>query len=158
VLYQKVILLKRTNSEDPDLPLLVKHLDEELAVTDGDDHAFYDQFNKLDSIKNFIILYQDELPVGCGALKEYEFGIAEVKRMFVKPECRGKGLATLILNELEIWAAELSFQKCILETGIRQTDAIRLYKKNGYSLIPNYGQYAGVEESLCFEKAIIPSE
>ncbi|MFN4762772.1 GNAT family N-acetyltransferase [Gillisia sp. Q332] len=153
-----MILLKRTNSEDPDLPLLVKQLDEELAVTDGDDHAFYDQFNKLDRIKNFIILYQDDLPVGCGAIKEYELGIAEVKRMFVMPESRGKGLASLILNELELWAAKLSFKKCILETGIRQSDAIKLYKKNGYKIIPNYGQYAGMEESLCFEKALIPSE
>ena len=150
-----MITLKRTNSEDPDLPLLIKQLDAELAVTDGEDHAFYDQFNKLDRIKNFIILYQDDLPVGCGALKEYELGIAEVKRMFVKPEYRGKGWASLILKELELWAAELSFQKCILETGIRQPDAIRLYKKNGYHLIPNYGQYKGVVESLCFEKALI---
>lgn len=151
-----MVTLKRTNSEDPDLSLLIKQLDAELAVTDGDDHAFYDQFNKLDTIKNFIILYQDELPVGCGALKEYESGIAEVKRMFVKPEKRGKGFASLILKELEIWAAELSFQKVILETGIRQKDAINLYNKNGYSLISNYGQYAGVEESLCFEKVLIP--
>lgn len=153
-----MILLKRTDSGDPNLPLLIKQLDEELAVTDGEDHAFYDQFNKLDSIKNFIIIYQDKVPVGCGALKEYELGTAEVKRMFVKPESRGKGLASLILNELEIWAAELSFQKCILETGIRQLDAISLYIKNGYSLIPNYGQYAGVKESLCFEKALIPED
>ena len=150
-----MILLKRTNSEDPDLPALIKQLDQELAVTDGADHAFYDQFNKLDRIKNFIILYKDDLPVGCGALKEYELGVAEVKRMFVKPEYRGKGLASLILKELEAWAAELSFQKCILETGIRQPDAISLYKKNGYRLIPNYGQYKGVEESLCFEKSLI---
>ncbi len=153
-----MITLKRTNSEDPDLPLLIEQLDAELAVTDGEDHAFYDQFNKLDTIRNFIILYQDRLPLGCGALKEYELGIAEVKRMFVKPESRGKGLATLILNELEIWAAELSFQKCILETGIRQLDAINLYQNNGYSIISNYGQYDGVEESLCFEKVLIPEE
>ncbi|MGM1055570.1 MAG: GNAT family N-acetyltransferase [Bacteroidota bacterium] len=150
-----MILLKRTDSEDPNLPLLIKQLDKELAVTDGEDHAFYDKFNKLDTIKNFIILYQDNLPVGCGAIKEYELGVAEVKRMFVKPEKRGKGLASLVLKELEIWAAELSFQKCILETGIRQPDAISLYKKNGYQLIPNYGQYKGVEESLCFEKALV---
>lgn len=149
-----MIFSKRTNSEDPDLPVLIKQLDEELAVTDGEDHAFYDQFNKLDRIKNFIILYQDELPVGCGAFKEYESGIAEVKRMYVRPENRGKGLASLILNELEKWATELSFQTCVLETGIRQNAAIRLYKKNGYSKIPNYGQYTGVEESLCFEKVL----
>lgn len=147
--------IKRTGSTNSDFIRLVKELDIGLAVTDGEDHAFYDQFNKLDKIKYAVVLYESGIPVGCGALKEYELGIAEVKRMFVKPEYRGKGLASLILKELEAWAAELSYQKCILETGIRQPDAISLYKKNGYRLIPNYGQYKGVEESLCFEKALI---
>lgn len=134
--------------------MLIKQLDEELAVTDGDEHAFYDQYNKLDRIKYFIILYDNKIPVGCGALKEFEPKVAEVKRMFVKPESRGKGLATLILEELEDWASELSFKKIILETGVRQPDAIRLYKKNGYKIIQNYGQYTGVENSLCFEKLL----
>lgn len=149
-----MITVKRTNSEDPDLYILIKELDEQLAVTDGEEHAFYDQFNKIDRIKNFIILYENEVAVGCGALKKFEPGIAEVKRMFVKPENRGEGLASIILKELEKWAAELSFEKCILETGIRQPDAISLYKKNGYKIISNYGQYAGVENSICFEKKL----
>ncbi|UJH92418.1 GNAT family N-acetyltransferase [Antarcticibacterium sp. 1MA-6-2] len=149
-----MIQTKRTNAEDQDLLLLIKQLDKELAVTDGEEHSFYDQYNKLDRIKCFIILYENESPVGCGALKEFEPGVAEVKRMFVKPESRGKGLASVVLKELEKWAAELSFRKCILETGIRQPDAIQLYKKNGYSIIPNYGQYAGVENSVCFMKVL----
>jgi GNAT superfamily N-acetyltransferase len=60
----------------------------------------------------------------------------------------------MILAELEKWAGELSCTKCILETGKRQPDAIGLYKKNGYKPVPNYGQYAGVENSVCFEKVI----
>jgi hypothetical protein len=55
---------------------------------------------------------------------------------------------------LENWAGELSYAKCILETGKRQPEAIGLYKKNGYKLIPNYGQYAEAENSLCFEKEL----
>jgi putative acetyltransferase len=78
----------------------------------------------------------------------------ELKRMFVLPENRNRGLATMIVTELETWASELSYRKCVLETGIRQPDAIALYKKNGYTLIPNWGQYVGVENSVCFEKIL----
>jgi len=76
----------------------------------------------------------------------------EVKRMYTLPESRGKGISSKVLGELEKWATELSCKKCILETGKKQPEAIGLYKKNGYEVIPNYGQYAGIENSVCFEK------
>jgi GNAT superfamily N-acetyltransferase len=142
----------RTNSENRDFIELVRHLDADLAKRDGDDHAFYAQFNKIENIKHAVVAYESEKPVGCGAIKEYEPSTAEIKRMYVIPESRGKGIATKILSELENWAAELSFAKCILETGKKQPEAIRLYEKNEYRLIPNYGQYAEVENSVCFEK------
>ena len=78
----------------------------------------------------------------------------EVKRMYTLPDFRGKGIATIVLQELEKWAKELRMEKCMLETGKRQPEAIALYTKNGYRLIPNYGQYAGVENSVCFEKLL----
>jgi GNAT superfamily N-acetyltransferase len=87
-------------------------------------------------------------------MKEFSPNIMEVKRMYTLPECRGKGIAAKILNELEKWATELSCKKCVLETGKKQPEAVALYKKNGYKLIPNYGQYAGIENSLCFEKEL----
>jgi GNAT superfamily N-acetyltransferase len=74
--------------------------------------------------------------------------------MYTLPGKRGRGIASRILNELEKWAAELSYNKCILETGNRQPEAIMLYQKNGYNRIPNYGQYQGIENSVCFEKEI----
>ncbi len=74
--------------------------------------------------------------------------------MFVIREKRGRGYASQILNELESWAGELGFEKCILETGINQPEAIALYKKRGYKITSNYGQYAGVDKSFCFEKKI----
>jgi GNAT superfamily N-acetyltransferase len=74
--------------------------------------------------------------------------------MYVSPERRNKGIASKILSELETWAGELSCKKCILETGLKQPDAIHLYRKNGYQSIPNWGQYVGVENSVCFEKKI----
>lgn len=146
--------LIRTNSDHKDFIALVKHLDADLAERDGAEHAFYAQFNKIDKIKHAVVAYEDEKPVGCGAIKAYEPDTMEVKRMFVFPQFRGRGIAGEVLAELERWAAELSYSRCILETGLKQPEAIALYQKSGYSRIPNYGQYAGVENSVCFEKLL----
>jgi GNAT superfamily N-acetyltransferase len=150
----KMITIKRTSSEDSVFINLVKLLDAELAIADGDQHVFYSQFNKIDKIKYVVLVYENEIPLGCGAIKEFGKDVMEIKRMFVSPDKRNKGFATRILIELENWASELSCTRCILETGKRQPDAIGLYKKNGYKPIPNYGQYAGVENSVCFEKVL----
>ena len=150
-----MIQLVRTNSANPDFVELIKKLDQYLSITDGDDHAFYDQFNKINTINHVIITYIDEKPVGCGAIKEYDYQTMEVKRMFTIEETRGKGIASMILAQLESWTIELDYKKCILETGVRQIEAIGLYKKNNYKIIENYGQYTGVEGSICFEKNIL---
>lgn len=147
-----MITIKRTHSQYKDFTALVQLLDADLAIRDGDDHEFYNQFNKLDSIKHVVILYENTIPLGCGAIKEYEPGTMEVKRMFTLHNARGKGIASKVLTELENWASELGYEKCILETGLQQPEAIALYKKCGYKISSNYGQYAGVENSVCFEK------
>ncbi|MCX2762376.1 GNAT family N-acetyltransferase [Aquimarina muelleri] len=149
-----MIKIVRTNSENKDFIELVKHLDIDLAIRDGEEHSFYDQFNKIDLIKYVVVAYNNDEAVACGAIKEYSTVAMEIKRMYTDPKARGKGIASKILLELENWAAELSYQKCLLETGIKQPEAIHLYKKNGYQLITNYGQYAGVKNSVCFEKII----
>lgn len=149
-----MIKITRTDSTNLDFIELVKHLDADLAERDGKDHSFFAQFNKIDKIKHVIIAYEEDQPVGCGAIKEYAPNIMEVKRMYTLPQSRGKGIASKVLIELEKWAAELAYGKCILETGKKQPEAIGLYKKNSYRLIPNYGQYAEVESSVCFEKDI----
>ena len=147
-----MIRLIRTNSENHDFVELVKHLDADLAQRDGADHSFYAQFNKIDTIKHVIVAYQDDTPVGCGAIKEYSPDTMEIKRMYTLPETRGQGVASSVLRELERWAYELGYEKCILETGKKQPEAIALYKKHDYQIIPNYGQYADVQDSVCFEK------
>ncbi len=147
-----MIQILRTNSDNQDFIELVRQLDQELAERDGEENIYYSQFNKIDKIKHVVLALENETPLACGAIKEYESEVMEVKRMFVLPESRGKGIATLILSELENWAKELSYSKCILETGKRQPEAIRLYQKNEYQIIPNYGQYKGIENSVCFEK------
>src|SRR5438552_1597878 len=146
----KVIKIIRTNSDNRDFIELVKNLDADLAERDGNDHSFYHQFNTIDKIKHAVIAYEDNKLVGCGAIKEFTPQVMEIKRMYTLPESRGKGIATKILSELEKWASELSYKKCILETGKRQPEAIELYKKNGYKNISNYGQYKEIENSICF--------
>ncbi|MDQ3141902.1 MAG: GNAT family N-acetyltransferase [Bacteroidota bacterium] len=149
-----MINILRTNSDNPDFIELIKYLDVYLAEMDGEDHSFYAQYNKVDTVKYVVIAYNNNIPMACGAIKEFTPGTVEIKRMYTIPESRGKGMATKVLTELEHWATELSYEKCVLETGMRQAEAIEFYKKNGYKLIPNYGQYTGIENSLCFEKNI----
>jgi putative acetyltransferase len=146
--------LVRATSTNKDFEDLVIQLDAYLKVIDGDDHAFYTQFNKTSMLKNAVICYENEIAVGIGAYKEYDAQTAEIKRMFTLPEYRGKGIAKAILLELENWASEEKYATAILETGYLQTDAISLYKKMGYTVIPNYGQYTGVETSVCMKKAL----
>jgi len=148
------ISLLKTNSQNPDYILLVADLDAELRVMDGDEHAFYAQYNKSDQIKHVIVAYENKTPIGCGALKKYEDQTVEIKRMFVANPYRGKGTSKQILKELEAWASELGFDEAILETGVNQQTAISLYKKSGYEVISNYGQYIGKEASTCMRKEI----
>lgn len=144
----------RTNSDNNDFQKLVEALDIDLKIRDGEDNAFYAQFNKITAIKYVIVAYEGDSPVGCGAIKQYADDTMEVKRMYVLPEKRGHGIAGLMLSELEVWAKELNYARCILETGQKQPEAIALYKKEGYQIIPNYGQYEGIANSVCFEKIL----
>ena len=146
--------IKRTTSSDAAFQNLVRLLDMDLAIRDGEDHSFYSQYNKIADIKHVVVYYTGALPVACGAFKAFDDKTAEIKRMYVMPDYRGKGIAGIVLRELELWAAELNFTACILETGKKQPEAIRLYEKAGYTIIPNYGQYEGVENSVCMRKEI----
>jgi len=149
--------LLRTNSSNKDFQKLVVYLDRELKVRDGEEHEFFAQFNSIDAIHHVVVAFKDAKPVACGAFKEYsneEGKIAEIKRMFTDQECRGQGVATHILRELEHWAVEVGFEQCILETGLAQPEAVALYAKNGYQRIPNFGQYTDVQSSVCFSKSL----
>lgn len=152
----KTSMLIRTNSDHPDFRALVVLLDQDLSIRDGEDHAFYAQFNKIEAIKEVVVAYKDDVAVGCGAIKPFSETEAEIKRMFVRPDNRGQGIARNILIELENWAQECHFTACVLETGKKQPEAIALYQKIGYIIISNYGQYIGVENSVCMRK-VLPS-
>lgn len=149
-----MVTVIRTDPDNTDFIALVKLLDADLASRDGEDHSFYAQFNKIDNIKYAVVAFDDARPVACGAIKQFTVGIVEVKRMYVSPDARKRGIATRVLSELETWALEMGCSKCVLETGKKQPEAIELYRKNGYQVIPNYGQYAGVDNSVCFSKQL----
>ena len=144
----------RTNSENEDFQNLVRQLDADLKIRDGEENLFYAQFNKIARIKFVIVAFEGEVAVGCGAIKEYADDTMEVKRMYVVQNKRGKGFASSILKELEKWTIDLNYKICVLETGKKQPEAIELYKKNGYQIIQNFGQYENVENSICFEKVL----
>lgn len=148
------IKILRTTSENQDFAKLVIALDAYLKILDGEDHEFYAHFNKTNLLKNAVICYENDIPVGIGAYKEYEPKTAEIKRMYTLPEYRGKGIASKIIHELELWAKEENYTTSILETGFKQEDAIYLYQKLGYTIIENYGQYNGVENSVCMKKSL----
>lgn len=134
---------------------LVRQLDAYLDDVYGVVQAEYRPFNSLASIDGAVIAYANSLAVGCGCFKRFDGDAAEIKRMFVRPESRGSGVATLVLAEVELWAAESGFSRAVLETGIKQPAAIRFYAKSGYSPIENYGQYVGMEHSVCMAKQLV---
>lgn len=144
----------KTNSSNQGFVQLVQLLDADLAERDGADHSFYAQFNKITMIQHVIVAYENGEPVGCGAFKRFDDDCAEIKRMYVLPEHRNKGMAAAVLQHLEQWAKEEGYVYTVLETGKKQPEAIRLYQKSGYVTIPNYGQYAGVENSVCMKKKL----
>ena len=144
----------RTDNKNLDFQALIAELDAYLKTTDGEDHEFYNQFNSLKKINNVVVAYQNEQAIGCGAFRKFDANTVEIKRMYVKVTYRGSGVANTVLSSLEEWASEEGFTKCVLETGNRQIDAIKFYKKSGYISIPNYGQYAQMEDSNCFEKQV----
>ena len=146
------IEITRTNSEHVGFIKLVKELDAYLKITDGEEHDFYNQFNNIDVLKNVVVIYVDKVAVGCGAIKKFDETAVEVKRMFVSLDKRGLGIAQKILTELEVWAKELGFKSCVLETGKRQVEAVGFYHKCAYKIISNYGQYKEMENSICFRK------
>ena len=149
-----MLTLIRTNSDNPAFHSLIRQLDKELWQRYESEQAEYDQFNKIENNKTVVLATIDHEVIGCGCFKPVDVLTVEIKRMYVKPEHRGKGVAMAIIRELELWAAGQRFKKVILETGLRQPEAIAAYKKAGYTLIENYGPYIGMKNSICMAKLL----
>jgi GNAT superfamily N-acetyltransferase len=103
----------------------------------------------------FLVARQGDDIAGCGALRPLEKGVAEIKRMFVRPPFRRRGISKQILAALESIAREKGYETLRLETGTIQPEALGLYASAGYTKIPAYGEYIGNPYSVCFEKKLI---
>ena len=102
----------------------------------------------------FVMARMDGRPVGCGAVRLLDPTTVEVKRMYVEPEMRGRGVAKQILAHLEGAGRELGARRAVLETGLYQDEAIGLYRRAGYREVDCWGEYATSPTSVCYEKAI----
>jgi len=147
-----LISIIRTTSDHKHFSRLVKLLDRDLNTRYGTIQAIYDQYNIVELIEAVVLVYFGPAPIACGGFKKYDSDSVEIKRMYVKPEYRGRGIASKILQELENWANEIGYSVAILETGSKQHEAINLYRKEGYDQIENYGQYKELPYSVCFKK------
>lgn len=145
----------KIDSKNSDFMRLIKLLDDDLNERYGELQKQYNKYNKVDYIKDAIIIYKDDTPVACGAFKEYNFDTIELKRIFVKKDNRRQGLSKLIINKLEELGIGNGYKYVILETGVKQIEAINLYKNAGYAMIENYGQYIGNSNSICMKKCLL---
>jgi putative acetyltransferase len=149
------IVIRFDRPDSNDARSLIQQLDEDLlrryptqAV-----HGLHPQ-DVADPTLTFLVASIDGKAVGCGALRYLASRVGEVKRMFVLPEFRGRGIARQILSVLESRARELGYSALQLETGTRQPEAIGLYNAAGYVEIPRFGEYADNPFSICFEKRL----
>ncbi len=147
---------KDTNGDDPDFAKLCDSLDCYLDEVVGKkvQRGQYDQYNQRDSIHDVIVVYRNGDPVACGAFKLYDEEHAELKRIYTEPPCRNMGLSAELIRRLEANAKIKGYKWCILETGKQLEAAFYVYKKAGYKVIPNYGQYAKMPDSICMERKI----
>jgi len=144
----------RTTSEDPRFRQLIAALDADLWRRYGDVQAQYAPHNAIEAIGTAVVALDDGRPVGCGCFKPFGPQTAELKRVFVAAEARGRGIASRLLDELEAWARELGIATMVLETGDKQHEAISLYRRRGYTDIAPFGPYVDLPASLCMARPL----
>jgi putative acetyltransferase len=150
---REYMILKRTVWDDPDFSYLIHMLDKELWINYPHLQQQYVNKNIINTDASVIVCYDNGLPVGCGCIRQTDKEkTVELKRMYVDPIKRGKGIGSLILNELCKWAKEKGNTTVLLETGIKQTEAIEMYKKYRFEITENYGEYKGNRNSICMRK------
>ena len=143
--------------DSPEARRLITALDEHLASRYAPEQRFGPNLKPEQiaaGLGTFVIARADGRVVGCGALRKLDPESAEVKRMYVAPELRGRGVAKKILEHLEVVGRELGVHRLVLETGIYQAEAIALYQGAGFEPVRCWGEYAESVTSVCFEKRI----
>ena len=151
----ELIIVSRTDPRCEECLLLSEHSWTELHQLYGDiDRAEFFALDFTVAGSAFVIARQSGQPVGCGAIRQFAPGVAEIKRIFVEPGTRQRGLGRRILSALEVIARDFGYKALQLETGLRQPAAIRLYEAAGYQRIPAYGRYCNDPLSVCFGKVL----
>ena len=145
-----------TDGANTDFIELCHDLDDFLnEIVGGEENrSEYIPYNQLDDIHNVIVVYDNDIPIGCAAFEEYDAECAEVKRVFIKADYRGRGISKKLMELLEESAREQSYHYLILESGEPLVAAMSLYRKIGYKVILNYGQYEDMPDSICMRKKL----
>jgi len=145
----------RTTSDNPDFQNLTSELDDELCRIYNTNKEDYEDYNRITGLPTVILAYENDAAIACGCFKQFDAHRIELKRMFVRPEFRGRGIASIMVDRLERWGKELGYGTMILETGKGQPDAIALYRKLGYTDIPHFGEFPEESRSVCLGKDLI---
>jgi GNAT superfamily N-acetyltransferase len=146
------VLIEARDPHDPELFAMITDQQRELAGLEGDGHISFPLFDGIE----FLVGSEQGRAVACGALQKLAPSVGEIKRMYVRPGARGRGLSREILGALEALARERGMHTLRLETGRFLPAALGLYTSSGYTEIPLYGHYVGRDTSICFEKALPP--
>jgi GNAT superfamily N-acetyltransferase len=160
------VKIRKVRYDDPDAVRLSELVQLEYVQRYGDGDLTHMDAAHFEPPRGLYLLVHDEdgTPVASGAWRAqdaspegFQDGDAEVKRMFVVPEARGRGLARRLLAELEASAAAAGRTRMVLETGLKQPEAIALYTSSGYAPIPKFGYYRDDELSICLGKSLPPA-
>ena len=147
------ITFTRTFADEPVARELIAELDAGFLVSYSPEHMFGLHTNEeRDPNLHFFVIREGENAVGCGALRVLDANTGELKRMYVRPAYRGRGISRLLIQHLENTARTLGIKCMRLETGPEQVEALALYESSEYQYIPPYGEYVGSPVSVCMEK------
>ena len=149
------ITIQRVELVSPAAQALISALNAELSSIypeQGATHFRLDPDEVADGRGAFLVAMRAAKAVGCGAVRRIDGRTGEIKRMYVPPEERGKGLSHLLLNAIESEARKLGLSRLVLETGVRQLAALALYEKAGFSRIEPFGEYVESPLSVCMAK------
>jgi putative acetyltransferase len=149
--------VRREDILSPVVQRLIAALNAELEARypeEGANHFRLDPEEVTDGRGAFLVAYIDGQPVGCGAVRRIDPAVAEIKRMYVAPEARGRGVGRQVLLKLEAEARRLGATRLVLETGPRQPEALALYSRAGFVQVPNFGEYVGCDFSVCMAKEL----
>src|SRR6476620_5308878 len=153
--FVKDIEFRREDLSSPVVQRLITALNAELESIYPEDGANFFRLDPEEVAEGrgaFLVAYLNDKPIGCGAIRLNEPGLAEIKRMYVDPAVRGRRVGRQIVDALEAQARQLGVKRIVLETGPRQPDAIAMYEHAGFHEIPLYGEYIGSLFSVCMAK------